>query len=95
MKKKKKDEEEEQDEEEEEQQEGILLHLFVSRSPISLFHAVPHIGITLPEKVCFLLCPMSVSRSPISLFPVVSHLGVTLPDLSVSRCDPSRYHAPR
>ena len=88
---------------------NLLLHMFVSRSPISLFPVVPRLGITLPDQYVS-LCPMSVSHSPISLFPVVSHVGITLPDLSVSRCAPSgitlpdqsvsccvpcRYHAPR
>ena len=73
---------------------NLLLHMFVSRSPISLFPVVPRLGITLPDQYVS-LCPMLVLHFPISLFPVVSHVGITLPELSVSRCSPSRYHAPR
>ena len=57
---------------------NLLLHMFVSRSPISLFPVVPRLGITLPDQYVS-LCPMLVLHFPISLFPVASHVGVTLP----------------
>ena len=73
---------------------NLLLHMFVSRLPISLFPVVPRLGIALPDQYVS-LCPMLVLHFQISLFPVVSHVGITLPELSVSRCSLSRYHAPR